>query len=299
MSKRFGRLSRREFLRTMISAGALVSTASLAVPRHAYSQSPSKNRVTIAHGVGVYSLNPYAVTTSPIQAAWGSVMETLIDFDYEKRQYRGILAENWELDATRLQFKLRKGIRFHDGTPLGSKDVAASLTRMLTDKESLVAPSLRNLKEIAAPDDLTVILTLKKADANALEDLNNRVIMKQSVAEKMGEADNKPIGTGPFRFVSWQRSAEFVMGRSESYWGPPAKIDQVIYKTIKEDAARIAALEAGQVDLISTIPPHEVERLKSNPRLTLQRVEGLRPIFLVLSPAYKPLDNPKVRRAIT
>jgi peptide/nickel transport system substrate-binding protein len=283
----------------MISAGALVSTTSLAVPRHAYSQSPSKNRVTVAHGVGVYSLNPYAVTTSPIQAAWGSVMETLIDFDYEKRQYRGILAENWELDATRLQFKLRKGIRFHDGTPLGSKDVAASLTRMLTDKESLVAPSLRNLKEIAAPDDLTVILTLKKADANALEDLNNRVIMKQSVAEKMGEADNKPIGTGPFRFVSWQRSAEFVMGRNENYWGPPAKVDQVIYKTIKEDAARIAALEAGQVDLISTIPPHEVERLKSNPRLALQRVEGLRPIFLVLSPAYKPLDNPKVRRAIT
>jgi peptide/nickel transport system substrate-binding protein len=226
-------------------------------------------------------------------------METLVDFDYEKREYRGILADSWELDGTRLQFKLRKNIRFHDGTPFGSKDVAASLKRMLTDKESLAAPALRNLKEIAAPDDLTVILTLKKPDANALEALNSRVIMKQAVAEKMGEADNNPIGTGPFRFVSWKRSSEFVMRRNENYWGTPAKIDQVIYKTIKEDAARIAALEGGQVDFISTIPPHEVERLKSNPRLRLQQVEGLRPIFLVLCPAYKPLDNPTVRRAIT
>lgn len=299
MSKRLRQWSRREFLANTIYTGALFAVAPAAFSKYAHAQSSGKSRVTIAHGVGVYSLNPYAVTTSPIQAQWGLVMETLTDFDYEKREYRGVLAESWELEGTRLEFKLRRGIRFHDGTPFGSKDVAASLKRMLTDKESLVAPSLRNVKEVAVPDDLTVILTLKKPDANALEALNNRVIMKQAAAEKMGEADTKPIGTGPFRFVSWERSAEFVMRRNENYWGTPAKIEQVIYKTIKEDAARISALEAGQVDLISTIPPHEVERLKSNPRIRLQQVEGVRPIFLVLSPAYKPLDNPMVRRAIT
>jgi peptide/nickel transport system substrate-binding protein len=89
------------------------------------------------------------------------------------------------------------------------------------------------------------------------------------------------------------------MRRHENYWGPPARIEEILYKVIKEDAARIAALESGQADLVSNIPPHEVARLKSNPRLQVQPVQGLRPIFLVLSPAYKPLDNPKVRRAIT
>jgi peptide/nickel transport system substrate-binding protein len=123
--------------------------------------------------------------------------------------------------------------------------------------------------------------------------------MKHSAAEKMGEADNPPIGTGPFKFVSWDRSGQFVIRRNENYWGQPSKIDEVIYKNIQEDAARIAALEAGQADIISNLPPHEVERLKSNPRLRVQPVQGLRPIFLVLSPAYKPLDNPKVRRAMT
>ena len=226
-------------------------------------------------------------------------MEPLIDADYEKRGYRGALAESWQMKGTKLQFKLRKSIRFHDGTPFSSKDVIASFKRILTDKQSLQAPNLENIKEMDAPDDLTVVLTLKKADANALEDINSRVVMKQWVAEKMGEADNPPIGTGPFKFVSWDRSGQFVIRRNENYWGQPAKIDEVIYKNIQEDAARIAALEAGQADIISNLPPHEVERLKSNPRLRVQPVQGLRPIFLVLSPAYKPLDNPKVRRAMT
>ncbi len=291
--------SRREFLQKSATAGALLSLSPFAAARLAYAQSISRSRVTIAHGVGVYSLNPYAVNTSPLQAAWGSVMEPLIDADYEKRGYRGVLAESWQMKGTKLQFNLRKGVRFHDGTPFTSKDVIASFKRILTDKSSLQAPNLQNVGEMDAPNDHTVIITLKKADANALEDINSRVIMKQATAEKMGEADNRPIGTGPFRFTSWERSGQFVVRRNESYWGPPPKIDEVIYKAIQEDAARIAALEAGQADIISNIPPHEVARLKSNPRLRIQQVQGLRPIFLVLSPAYKPLDNVKVRRAIT
>ncbi|HEX2243133.1 MAG TPA: ABC transporter substrate-binding protein, partial [Gammaproteobacteria bacterium] len=175
----------------------------------------------------------------------------------------------------------------------------ASFRRIRTDKESLQAPNLQNIREIDAPDDFSIVLTLKKPDANALEDINNRVIMKQAAAEKMGEADGSPIGTGPFKFVSWERGGQFVLRRNENYWGQPAKIEEVIYKSIQEDAARIAALEAGQADIISNIPPHEVARLKANSRLRVQPVQGLRPIFLVLSPAYKPLDNVKVRRAIT
>jgi peptide/nickel transport system substrate-binding protein len=297
MSGKRRNFSRRQFLQRSVTAGALLSLSPFG--RSSFAQSTAKNRVVVAHGVGVYSLNPYAVNTSPLQAVWGSVMEPLIDADYEKRGYHGVLAGSWQMKGTQLQFNLRKGVRFHDGTPFSAKDVIASFKRIMTDKQSLQAPNLENIKEMDAPDDFTVVLSLKKADANALEDINSRVVMKQSVAEKMGEADNPPIGTGPFKFVSWDRSGQFVIRRNEKYWGQPPRIDEVIYKNIQEDAARIAALEAGQADIISNLPPHEVERLKSNPRLRVQPVQGLRPIFLVLSPAYKPLDNPKVRRAIT
>ena len=297
MNRKPGQWSRREFLHRTAAAGALLAAAPFA-EEIALAQS-SRRRVTIAHGVGVYSLNPYAVNTSPLQAVWGSIMEPLIDADYGKRGYRGVLAESWQMKGTRLQFNLRKGVRFHDGALLTSRDVLASFKRILTDKQSLQAPNLQNIGEMDAPDEHTVVLTLKKADANALEDINSRVIMKQSVAEKMGEADNKPVGTGPFKFTSWERSGQFVLRRNDAYWGKAPRIDEVIYKSIQEDAARIAALEAGQVDLISNVPPHEVARLKANPRLRVQQVQGLRPIFLILSPAYKPMDNPKVRRAIT
>jgi ABC-type transport system substrate-binding protein len=292
-------ISRRKFLVEAVAAAAVLPFSPLVRSRLALAQTPSRSRVIVAHGVGVYSLNPYAVNTSPLQAIWQSMMETLIEVDYDKREYRGVLAESWEMKGNKIHFKLRKGIRFHDGTPFSSKDVIASFKRILTDRESLQAPNLRNIREMEAPDDFNVVLTLKKSDANALEDINNRVIMKQATAEKMGAADGAPIGTGPFKFVTWERSGQFAMRRNENYWGQPAKIEEVIYKAIKEDAARIAALEAGQADIISNIPPHEVGRLKANPRLRVQPVQGLRPIFLVLSPAYKPLDNVKVRRAIT
>ena len=218
MNKKPSPSSRREFLKRSAAAGALFTLAPITVVRSAFAQSSSRTRVTIAHGVGVYSLNPYAVNTSPLQAVWGSIMEPLIDADYEKRGYRGVLAESWEMKGTKLQFKLRKNIRFHDGAPLTSRDVIASFKRILTDKQSLQAPNLQNVGEMDAPDDHTVILTLKKSDANALEDINSRVIMKQSVAEKMGEADNRPIGTGPFKFTSWERSGQFVLRRNENYW---------------------------------------------------------------------------------
>ena len=291
--------SRRKFLQNAALAGAALSFPPFANPARLFAQSTARSRVVIAHGVGIYSLNPYAVNTSPLVAAWASIMEPLIDADYEKRGYRGVLAESWQMNGTKVQFKLRKGVRFHDGTPFTSRDVIASFKRIITDKASLQSPNLENVKEMEIPDDHNFIINLKRVDATALEDINGRVIMKQSAAEKMGEADNRPIGTGPFKFTSWERSGQFVLRRNQNYWGTPAKIDEVIYKTIQEDAARIAALEAGQADVISNIPPHEVQRLKSNPRLRVQEVQGLRPIFLVLSPAYKPLENVKVRRAIT
>lgn len=287
---------RAEFFQPiLIAVAVMLAGCFMAHPAHAQSRS----RVIVAHGVGIYSLNPYAVNTSPLVAAWGSLMEPLIEPDYEKRVYRGVLAESWQLKGTRLEFKLRRNVRFHDGTPFSSADVVASFKRILTDKNSLQSPNLENVKDMETPDAHTVVINLKRLDANVLEDINNRVIMKQAAAEKMGELDHRPIGTGPFKFTSWERSGQFVIRRNESYWGQPAKIDEVVYKAIQEDAARIAALEAGQVDIISNIPPHEVARLKANPKLRVQPVQGLRPLFLVLSPHYKPLDNVKLRRAIT
>ena len=113
MSTKNNSWSRREFIQKSAAAGAALSFSPFyAVSRTAEAQSHNKNRVTVAHGVGVYSMNPYAVTTSPIQGVWGSVMETLIDFDYDKREYSGVLAESWTVKGNKLHFTVRKGDSF-------------------------------------------------------------------------------------------------------------------------------------------------------------------------------------------
>ena len=100
MSRQVKDFTRREFLQKTAAAGAAISLSPLA--RLSYAQSPTRSRVVVAHGVGVYSLNPYGVNTSPLQAVWGSVMEPLIDADYDKRGYQGVLAESWQMKGTQI-----------------------------------------------------------------------------------------------------------------------------------------------------------------------------------------------------
>ncbi|HUR71290.1 MAG TPA: ABC transporter substrate-binding protein [Candidatus Limnocylindrales bacterium] len=148
--------SRTKFFQRII-VGIAVFLAGATFTRLSAAQ--TRSRVIVAHGVGIYSLNPYAVNTSPLTAAWGSVMESLIEPDYEKRGYRGVLAESWQLKGTRLEFKLRKGVRFHDGSPFTAADVVASFKRILTDKNSLQSPNLEMSKTWRHPTRIPSSLT--------------------------------------------------------------------------------------------------------------------------------------------
>ena len=164
--------------------------------------------------VSAYSLNPYAVNTSPLQAVWGSIMEPLIDADYEKRRYRGILAESWQMKGTKLQFKLRKGIRFHDGAQFTSRDVLASFKRILSHKQSLQAPNLQNIAEMDAPDEHTVILTLKKADA--IRSRGHQQPRRHETVDrgKDGRSGQSTDRNRSIRISSWERSGQFVLRRN-------------------------------------------------------------------------------------
>ncbi|NIM06341.1 MAG: ABC transporter substrate-binding protein, partial [Armatimonadetes bacterium] len=89
--------------------------------------------------------------------------------------------------------------------------------------------------------------------------LYNRVILSQKAAERLGDKlDEQAIGTGPYKFASWERGSHFSMQRNDKYWRRGGNVKEILWRPIKEDAARIAALEAGQVDIINNVPPHEV-----------------------------------------
>src|SRR6266566_3942581 len=296
MAKKKNEVSRRDFLKNSaaLGVGTLVGST---IYRDAFAA--SRDRITIYQNTGADSINPYNQSSGSIYGNWQHVIEPLVELDYAKKAWVGVLAESWEFQGKRWVFKLRKGVKFHNGAPLTSKDVAFSIEKMRDEKGgSLQASNFKDVTEIQTPDDLTVIFVTKQPLAIFLDRLENRFILSKVAGDKFGDKlyDN-PIGTGPYKFVSYQRGGNMVFMRNDEYWGGKAAIKEVIFRKVTEDTARLAALESGQADFINNVPDHEVARLQKHPRVRIDKVEGLRMFFLAFNMAFKPWDNKLVRQA--
>ena len=297
MKKKSRGISRRDFLKT----GAALGVGAFAGPyivRDAFAA--SRERITIYHSSVADSLHPYNHSSSPIYGDWQHVMEALVEYDYKRKDYVGILADSWEFQGKRWVFHLKKGIKFHNGAPLTAKDVAFSIDRMRDEKGgSLQGPNFKDVTEVQTPDDQTVIFVTKQPLAIFLDRLENRFILSKVAADKYGDQlYQNPVGTGAYKYVSYQRGGNFVFTRHDDYWGGKANIKEVVFRKVTEDAARLAALEAGQADVINNVPEHEVARLQRHPRLKVEKIEGLRMFFLAFNVAHKPFDNKLVRQAV-
>jgi peptide/nickel transport system substrate-binding protein len=296
MAKQGRGVSRRDFLKrsAMAGVGAMVGPY---ISRHAFAA--SRDRITIYHSSVADSIHPYNHSSSPIYGNWQHIIEPLVEYDYKRKEFVGILAESFEYQGKQWVFKLKKGIKFHNGASLTSKDVAFSVDRMRDEKGgSLQAPNFKDVTEVQTPDDQTVIFVTKQPLAVFLDRLENRFILSKVAGDKYGDQlYQNPIGTGPYKYVSYQRGGNFVFTRNDDYWGGKANIKEVIFRKVTEDAARIAALESGQADFINNVPDHEVARLQRHPRVKVEKIEGLRMFFLAFNVAHKPFDNKLVRQA--
>ena len=260
----------------------------------------SRDRITVYQNTGADSINPYNQSSGSIYGNWQHVIEPLVELDYAKKAWVGVLAESWEFQGKRWVFKLKKGIKFHNGAPLTSKDVVFSVEKMRDEKGgSLQASNFNDVTEIQTPDDQTVIFVTKQPLAIFLDRLRNRFIVSKVAGDKFGDQlYQNLVGTGPYKFVSFQRGGNMVFTRNDDYWGGKAAIKEIVFRKVTEDAARLAALESGQADFINAIPVHEVARLQRHPRVRVDQIEGLEMYFLMMNVAHKPFDNKLVRQAI-
>ena len=297
MARKKQGITRRDFLKRSAAAGVGAMVGPY-VARDAFAA--TRDRVTIYHSSVADSTHPYNHSSSPIYGNWQHVIEPLVELDYQKKDYVGVLAESWQFQGNKWVFKLRKGVKFHNGATLTSKDVAFSIEKMRDEKGgSLQAPNFKDVTEIQTPDDQTVIFVTKQPFAVFLDRLENRFIVSKEAVEKSGDPwYQNLIGTGPYKFVSHQRGGNMVFTRNDEYWGGKAAIKEVVFRKVTEEAARLAALESGQADFINNIPVHEVARLQRHPRVRIDQVEGLRMFFLAMNFAMKPFDNKLVRQAV-
>jgi peptide/nickel transport system substrate-binding protein len=217
-----------------------------------------------------------------------------------------------QIDATTWEARIRPGIRFHDGSPLTAEDVKFTFDRLTRDgamegktspRKSLVGP----LAETVVVDPLTVRFKLASPWPVFRAYLPFNQVVSRAYVEKVGSDGmaTRPMGAGPFRLVEWRRGDSVILERFPDYYGGaadippvgPARVERVIFKVIPEPASRVAALLAGEVDLIDELPHHAIRQVEANPRTQVLKSNGTRSFFIDFNTTKPPFDKVAVRRA--
>lgn len=211
------------------------------------------------------------------------------------------LAESWTSndDQTEWTFKLRKGVKFQDGRPMEAADVKASIERVM-DKStgSTARANFSIITSITVTEPDTVVFKLKLPYAgfpDLLGDRQARIMPR----DKFDSMASNPIGTGPFKFKEYVPGDHITLVKNPDYFvkGEP-KLDEVKLRIMPESAAEVAALQAGEVDMIWSVPLESLDTLKKDPNIKIDSVATSTWDGLIMNSAKKPFDDVRVRKAV-
>jgi len=210
------------------------------------------------------------------------------------------LADRWEIpDALTYVFHLHKGVQFHDGRPLTSRDVKWTFDSLLQGKiRSTKAAVYRFVDRIDAPDDVTVIFHMKEQDATLLWNLSDGAI--GIVPDGSGdEMTRHPIGSGPFKFVSAETDRDVIIERNDDYWGERARLARVRFAIVPDATTQALELRKGSGDVaINSLTPDNVYTLSRDPNLLVERASGTRLAYMGFNLRDPILRDARVRQAI-
>ena len=215
------------------------------------------------------------------------------------------LAVSWKaLDDTSWEVKLRKGVKFHDGTPFGAKDVKATFDRVLNPELKLTARGNHaKIKSVEVVDDLTARFKTDGPYPLFVERLTAQVMQSEKVIKEKGHEwmQENPIGTGPYKLLKWNKKQEHLLVRNEDYWGPKPAFKHVRIRIIAEQATQIAELISGGVDIIKAVPPDQMDVINKSGQARTVTSPILRTAMIQLDQAGRSGPNPfqdkRVRQA--
>jgi peptide/nickel transport system substrate-binding protein len=282
---------------------ALAVAATLTPIDAAQAQAKGRNAVTLAMVLEPNGMDPTIAPAAAIgEIVHYNVLEGLTKINVDGR-VTPLLAESWSMepDGKSYTFKLKKGVKFHDGEAFDASDVKFSFERAKDDKSTNKAKKavFDNIRRIDAPDAHTVILTLDNADPNFLFRMgeNTAVILDPKTA---AGAATKPVGTGPFTFDDWKKGTSVTLKKWPGFRDPKAvKLERVTFRFINDPAARVAALLAGDIDGVPRLDaPQAVRQLQADKRFVVDVGATAGKGIVAINNKKKPLDDVRVRRAI-
>jgi peptide/nickel transport system substrate-binding protein len=303
---------RRSLIQGATAAFAMgAGVTSLASSGQALAAQESGGTLIVAFDADPEILDPQNTTALIAGRVIALTNENLLSRGYDGSIQPG-LAESWEMseDGLTYTFTLKQGVKFHSGKDFTSEDVKYTFERWKANESSPTAYTIDPIDTIEAPDPHTVVFNLSEPYNIFLDQLVGAwsVILNQEAVEEAG--DNYGIaavdGTGPFKFVSWDRNQRIVFERFDDYtWGAPifdnpgpAYLDGVEIRIIPEAATRMAEFQSGNVHIVQNVPSADVARLQGSPDVTIVEYAQLQTRYLGMNMGKTPTDDVAVRQAV-
>lgn len=292
-------------------SSSTTTTSSVSSSTAAASGQPKKGgTLVVGMEAEISSFDPAVMTGTSTFRPVSSMFDMLVNLYGTSSSLQPDIAASWDVaqDAQSVTMKLQPNIKFHDGTDLNADAVIFSFERMLdTSNQYYFGPYAfppffyPTYKTATAVDPLTVKFELTQPDATFLSALawNTGAIVSPTAAKAAGkDFSTKPVGAGPFKFVSWDKNVKTTMARYDNYWNGPAYLDQIIWKPIVEEAARFNQLLSGEVDFIVSIDPQFVPQVQSSSNLQLIQGPSLHTWWVYLNTHEEHLKDKRVRQAL-
>jgi len=313
-------VSRRRFLRwSAIASAALTPVAALgsrgASP--ALAQSPAGQKSAAGDApkkggtlrVGFYieaaTMDPHLSGSKIDRQIYHNIYEPLVTLD-AKLGIKPGLAESWQQpDAKTVIFKLRHGVKFHDGTDFTAEAARFNFNRMKTEPRSVRKGEVASIESVEVVDPYTIKLNLRRPDAALLATLTDRAGMMVSpkVIQERGaelERNAKGAGTGPFQFAEWVKDDHLLLKRNDAYWnkqGGPY-LDQIRYRPIPDDTVKLQSLQAGEIHVMDYVQPRDVAAVKADKNLVVVDVPSLADFAYQLNHTRPPFNAKALRQAV-
>lgn len=271
---------------------------------------PPDNTLVLGRAADAIYLDPAMFLDNESAMVIENIFDGLVRYADDSTRVEPALAESWSVSEDGLEwtFALREGVRFHDGAPFDAHAAAFSLRRK-TDPDHPafreefqgMDKSLEVVEEVRALDDQTLRIRLSRPYApllNALATHSSYMVSPDAVQRLGKDFAEHPVGTGPFRFVSWKKGRQVALERNPDYWGGAPHLHRVVFRVIADPDLRFLALKTGTIHVMDGPTPEQVPELRKRADLELHTSASLNVGYLAMNTQRPPFDRPEVRRAV-
>ncbi|HWR06494.1 glutathione ABC transporter substrate-binding protein [Sporomusa sp.] len=264
------------------------------------------NELVVGQDANPTTMDPHDTQDTLAYGIQKTMYEGLLGFDKDM-QVIPVLAEAMpELakDAKSLTFKLKKGIKFQDGTDFNADAVKANIDRLKDPANKLKRASLyAAIDHVEIVDPYTVKIVLNKPFAPIVQAFAHPaglMISPKAIKEYGKDLNRHPVGTGPFQFVEWKDGQYVVVKKFDGYWDKAnaAKVEKITFKPVPETASRIAMLKTGEAQFIYPLPPEQTESVKGDSNVVVDKAQSTIIRYVVFNVNQKPFDDKRVRQAL-